>query len=606
MSEVATLPAISESADPAAASALPVVAASAALPELPANPTLAQRFAALDRGLRMRMMVGVGLFLGIVLVALLMGRQTEWKVLYSGLAEKDGGAVVAQLVTLNVPYKFTEGGAAILVPAERVHELRLKMATLGIPKGTVNGFELMETNRFGMTQFQERLTFQRGLEGELTRSIQSISSVASARVHLALPNQNGFFREQQKPSASVLLSLHPGHSLHKTQIAGIVNLVASSVPEMNPEAVSVLDDTGKLLSKVNENGSGAGLGTDAEQVQYVQNLERVYSQRIAEILEPLVGKQNVRAQVTAELDFSQSESTIESHRPNQTADTGAVRSQQLMESVNGPPPAGPSGIPGATTNQPPAQASAPINGQAQTLQPASNNSNSGANNLTSKKESIVNYEVDKTVKVVKGASGVIKRINAAVVVNNQTIVDETGKTVSVPLTEAQLEKMTALVRETVGFNKERGDSVNLMNAQFVPDSGEGKDVPLWRNPEVLQMAQGFAWPLGFLLLCVIVLFGFIRPAMKTMNAPPPTPEALAAEKLDAEGVLLGEGGRLDALSDDALDRAQLTGPDGEVLDPSQPTPAQLRLEEARKLARENPMAVANIMKSWINGEALPS
>jgi flagellar M-ring protein FliF len=567
-------------------------------PELPANPTLAQRFAALDSGMRMRLMVGVVLLVGGLLLVLVLGRQTDWKVMYSGLAEKDGAAVVAQLVTLNVPYKFTEGGGAIMVPAERVHELRLKMASLGIPKGSVNGFELMETNRFGMTQFQERLTFQRGLEGELTRSIQSISSVSSARVHLALPNQNGFFREQQKPSASVLLSLHPGRMLDKTQLAGIVNLVASSVPEMTAAAVSVLDDSGKLLSK-NADGTG-GMGADAEQLQYVQNLENVYSQRIMEILEPIVGKQNVRAQVTAELDFSQSESTTESHQPNQTPQSGAVRSQQLMESVNGQTPSGPSGIPGATTNQPPAPPAAPVNGQAQALTPASNNS-SAANGATSKKESIINYEVDKTVKVVKGATGIVKRINAAVVLNNQSVTDESGNVTSVPLTEAQLEKMTALVREAVGFNKDRGDSVNLMNAPFVVDSNKGQETAFWRSPEMLQMAHSFAWPVGLLLVTLVVLFGFVRPAMKKMNQPAATPESLA----EAQALAQGQGGGLNALEDDSLDRPQLTGPDGQVIDQSREA-AQLRLEEARRLARENPLAVANIMKAWINGEAQPS
>ena len=200
-----------------------------------------------------------------------MGRQAEWRVLYTNLADKDGGAIVAQLSQMNIPYKHAEGGGAILVPADKVHDTRLRLASQGLPKGSVAGFEMMESNRFGMTQFQERLTFQRGLEGELTRSIQSLSSVQSARVHLALPNQNGFFREQQKPSASVLVSLNAGHSLDRAQLAGIVHLVASSVPEMNPAAVSVLDDTGKLLSAATD-GSG-GTAVDAQQLQYTRLYE---------------------------------------------------------------------------------------------------------------------------------------------------------------------------------------------------------------------------------------------------------------------------------------------------------------------------------------------
>ena len=555
-----------------------------AVATIPVNPTIGQRFAGLDQRQRLRLALGVALFVAIAVVGLVMGRQSEWRVLYSNLADKDGGAVIAQLTTLNIPYKYTEGGGSILVPAERVHDVRLKLASLGLPKGSVSGFEMMESNRFGMTQFQERLTFQRGLEGELTRSIQALSSVSSARVHLALPNQNGFFREQQKPSASVLLSLHPGRTLDRTQLAGIVHLVASSVPEMNPSAVSVLDDTGKLLS--NTEGTG---GADAEQLQYVQQIEQIYSRRILDILEPIVGKQNIKAQVTAELDFSQTESTTESHKPNQTPDSSAVRSQQMVESINGITPTPPAGVPGATTNQPPAQPSAPINGQAQPLAANGQTGSGSAANGSSKKESIINYEVDKTVRVVKGATGIIKRINAAVVVNNQSVTDDKGKTTSVPLTEAQIEKMTALVRETVGFNRERGDSVNLMNAPFAAEKSEGDGIPLWRQPEIVDIARSFAWPLGTLALAALVLLGVIRPVMKTIAQPP-----IIASDLD-------EGNRLDALEGETPDRPQLGGPAS--ADNAQATAAELRLEDARKLTRDNPAAVANIVKTWINGEA---
>jgi flagellar M-ring protein FliF len=458
-----------------------------------------------------------------------------------------------------------------------------------LPKGSVNGFEMMESNRFGMTQFQERLTFQRGLEGELTRSIQALASVQNARVHLALPNQNGFFREQQKPTASVLLSLHPGRTLDRAQLAGIVHLVASSVPEMPPSAVSVLDDTGKLLSSAAD-GSG-GNGADAEQLQYVQQIEQIYSRRILDMLEPIVGKQNVKAQVTAELDFSQTESTTESHKPNQTPDTGAVRSQQVVESSNGAANAAPAGVPGATSNQPPAQSSAPINGQAQTLaangQPAAGAAGSGP----SKRESIINYEVDKTIRVVKGATGVVKRINAAVVVNNLSTTDDKGKTTSVPLTDAQIEKMAALVRESVGFNKDRGDSVNLVNAAFAPEKIDFVDVPLWRQPEVLDLARSFAWPVGTLALAALVLLGVVRPAMKSLAQTRTTPVTEA----DANA------NQLDAIEADQPERPQLAAP----VAPEHigPTASELRLEDARKLTRDNPAAVANIVKAWINGEA---
>ena len=559
-----------------------------AVATLPVNPTLSQRLAGLDQGQRLRLAIGIVLFVAIGIVGLVMGRQAEWRVLYSNLADKDGGAVVAQLSTMNVPYKHSEGGGAILVPADRVHDVRLKLASLGLPKGSVNGFEMMESNRFGMTQFQERLTFQRGLEGELTRSIQALSSVQNARVHLALPNQNGFFREQQKPSASVLLSLHPGRILDRAQLAGIVHLVASSVPEMSPSAVSVLDDTGKLLSSLAD-GSGGALGADAEQLKYVRQIEQQYSQRILDILEPIVGRSNVKAQVTAELDFSQTESTTESHKPNQTADSSAIRSQQLVESSNAASNGPPSGVPGATTNQPPGAASAPINGAAQNLAAA------GQTGLAAggKRESIINYEVDKTIRVVKGATGIVKRINAAVVVNHNVTTNDKGKTVSTPLTDAQIEKMTALVRETVGFNKDRGDSVNLLNAAFVAEKVDVLDVPFYRQPEVVDLARSFAWPLGTLLFGLLVLVGVIRPAIKAMGTAPVAGAAVASDM---------QMNQLDALESDMPERPQLSGPGG-AAEAAQVTAAEKQLEDARQLTRDNPAAVANIIKAWMNGEA---
>lgn len=560
-----------------------------AVAAIPVNPSISQRLAGLDQGQRLRLALGIVLFVAIGVVGLVMGRQAEWRVLYSNLADKDGGAVIAQLSTLNVPYKYTEGGGAILVPADRVHDVRLKLASLGLPKGSVSGFEMMESNRFGMTQFQERLTFQRGLEGELTRSIQALSSVNSARVHLALPNQNGFFREQQKPSASVLLSLHPGRVLDRAQLAGIVHLVASSVPEMTTAAVSVLDDTGKLLSSAADGAGGPG-GADAEQLQYVQQVEQVYNRRILDILEPLVGKANVKAQVTAELDFSQTESTTESHKPNQTPDASAVRSQQVVESSNGASGGAPSGIPGATTNQPPAQTSAPINGAAQPMAAAGQGA-AGGSGGGSKRESIINYEVDKTVRVVKGATGIVKRINAAVVLNNMTTTNDKGKTTTVPLTDAQIEKMTALVREAVGFSKERGDSVNVMNAAFVADKVEVVDVPLWRQPMVVDLARSFAWPVGTLLFAAMVLLGVIKPMLKTLSQAPSG---------SASNVRMSQ---LDAIEAESPERPQLSGPDRGAANEAGPTDSELKLEDARKLTRDNPAAVANIVKSWINGEA---
>ena len=562
---------------------MPAVADAASRP-----PGWSDRLGALDRGKRLRLLIGAVLLVALAVGAVVLGRQPDWRVLYASLGDKDGGAVVAQLAQMNVPYKYTEGGGAILVPSDKVHDLRLKLASLGLPKGSVGGFEVSENNRFGMTQFQERLSFQRGLEGELTRSIQGLASVQSARVHLALPSQNGFFREQQKPSASVLLTLHPGRALERSQIAGIVHLVASSVPELKPAAVSVLDDSGKMLSDTAETQAGTA---DAQQLQYQQQIEQQYARRILDILEPVVGRQNVKAQVSADLDFSQTEATVEEHRPNLSAQASAVRSQQTVETTSAQQPAVPSGVPGATSNQPPGASSAPMNGKAAPLAPTAAPKAAPAAG-PGRRESTINYEVDKTVKTVRSATGQVRRLNAAVVIN------ASGAT---PLTAEQIEQMTALVRETIGFSKERGDSVSLMNTPFLVQGGSPQsEPPLWRDPQTLELARGFAWPIGLVLLGAIVLLGLVRPGLKAL-AVRPTP-------------VVPLGARLDAIEAEAPSRPALGLPqpstaveNGGITSAALPAPdeaqtEQARLEGARHMARENPVAVANIVKAWVHGD----
>ncbi len=548
-----------------------------------AAPAWMQRFSALDRTQRLRLGLGVVLLVAAAIAAVVMGRQQDYRVLFSNLSDKDGGAIIAQLSQMNVPYRHTEGGGAIMVPSDRVHDVRLRLASQGLPKGTVSGFELMEGNRFGVTQFQERLNFQRGLEGELTRTIQSLSSVQSARVHLALPQQNGFFREQQKPSASVLVSLYPGRVLDRAQLAGIVHLVASSVPEMPPTAVSGLDDTGKLLSQSPEPGSGNAV--DAQQMQYVQQIEQQYTRRIMEILEPVVGRNNIKAQVTAELDFSQTDSTQEQYRPNQAPEASAIRSQQVLETKeNASGSSTGVGVAGAVANQPPAPSAAPINGANPAPQAAGQQQGTDSGN--SKRESTTNYEVDKTVRVTRGNNWAIKRVNAAVVINYQSVTDNKGKVENKPLSAEQLEQMTALVRETVGYNKDRGDSVNLMNAPFQPATVVADDTPLWKQPETVELARNLAWPLGMSLFAAMVLLGLVRPALKALGQPKAIPMA---------------GAQLDAVEADTPERPALPAP-AKQDQQAVATPEQLRLEEARALARSNPVAVANIVKNWVNGD----
>lgn len=562
-------------------------------PAAPQN-ALLDGFSRLDQRRKIGLIGGAAALLLVLMLAFFMNRQGEWKVLYANLSDKDGGAVIAQLTTMNVPYKHSEGGAAIMVPADRVHETRLRLASLGLPKGSITGFELMDNNKLGMTQFQERLSFQRGLEGELTRSIQALSSVADARVHLALPNQNGFFREQQKPSASILLTLHPGRTLDRAQIAGIVHLVASSVPEMNPKAVSVVDETGALLSNPAEGQAGS---VDTQQLQYVQQLEQVYVRRIMDLLEPLVGRENVRAQVTADVDFSLTDQTQEQHRPNQGVEPSAVRSLQTIEASDGNGNVPPPGVPGAVSNQPPTPATAPINGQPGAVGVTGPNGTATtalAGNLK-RREQVTNYEVDKTVRVTRGSSGNVRRLSAAVVINHRNVTDANGATTLQALPAEEVEKMTALVREAIGFSQDRGDSVNLMNSPFNRAAPADNNVAWWKASDNRELAQSLAWPVGMVLLGLIIFLGVVRPALRDMRRP-----ALAEQANDANA---GDIPQLEAMLDETPERPGLLPRPKTAGGTDEPTAEMLRLDDARRLAKENPVAVANIIKNWVNGEA---
>ena len=547
-----------------------------------------QRVMALPAQRKLMLGGGLAALLAILVAMVLYGREGDYRVLYANLSDKDGGAILAQLQQMNVPYKHADGGAAILVPAGKVHDVRLKLATAGLPKGSVVGYELMETQRFGVTQFQERLNFQRGLEGELIRSIQALSGVESARVHMALPNQNGFFREQQKASASVILTLHPGRTLDKGQVAGIVHLVSSSVPEMSPKAVSVVDQSGALLSGSSD-GSVDQTGLDASQLQYVRQMEANFTQRVRDLLEPVVGKDNLRAQVTADIDFSQIESTAEEYKPNQNPTEATIRSQQTSEQNGSNTTSQATGIPGAVSNQPPVPATAPINGASQPLQGAMGGATSGMTN--GRREAVTNYEVDKTVRVTRNSTGNVKRVTAAVVINHITKTDAKGKTTTEPLKPEEVDKLTALVKETIGFNEQRGDSVKVITAPFQPIKDETVESPLWKQPEVQDLLRTLALPAAFTALALIVVFGAIRPAI----------HAAGAAKGDS-----AKGG-LNAVVDDDTELPRLTR-----LDDSNGRPGSLpaleapgpdaRLEAARQLAKDNPVAMASLVRGWVNKE----
>ena len=517
-----------------------------------------------------------------VLVLMFGGaRDADFRLLFPNLTDKDGGAVIERLTQMNVPYRFAEGGSTIMVPAARVHELRMKLASAGLPSGGAGGaagYELLDKNSFGQTQGQERMKMQRAIEGELTTTIQALESVKSARVHLALPNQNGFFREQQKPSASVVLTLHAGRTLDRNQIAGIVRVVAGSVPELSARAVSVVDSTGALLS-----GSGddeAAHGLDSQQLQYRREVEAGHHKRILALLEPVVGRDNVRASVSADIDFSQVMQTAEAYRPNQGTDTKpAVRELRSEESTQ-PANATPGGVPGATSNQPPVPAQAPINGSAQALQTAPGGSGASA---STRREAATRFEVDKTVTVTKAAVGNVRRLSAAVVVNHRTSTDAKGKTSTVALTEKEVEQLGALVQQAIGFNSERGDVVKIVNAPFrVEAAPAAEQTPAWKQPWLLDLLRSAAAPLALALVALAIVSKLIKPALSALLAPPPPPEP---------------GSRLNEVVDGG---EASSGTHALTL---QAPRQNARVEAARALAKQNPAAVAHIVRGWVNRES---
>ena len=503
-----------------------------------------------------------------VLVAAFMWSQTpDYRALYGNLSDRDGGAVIAALQQMNVPYKFADGGGALLVPANQVHEVRLRLAGQGLPKGGPAGFELMENQKFGTSQFAEQVNYQRGLEGELARSIQALAAVQGARVHLALAKSTAFMREQPKASASVLLNLHPGRRLDDTQVSAVVHLVSNSVPGLSAKNVTVVDQNGSLLSaETARSGRGA---LDPGQLRYRQEVEQGYIARIEAILAPLAGPNNVRAQVTAELDFSESEHAEETYKPNQNAQEAAVRSQQISEANTGAAGAGAGGVPGALTNQPPVPATAPITGAAPAAAAAA--PAAAATSGNARKDSTINYEVDKTIKHTKQEIGRIKRLAVAVVVNHKSRTDAKGKATQVALSAAEVEKLTTLVKEVMGYSKERGDTVSVMNSPFTtPEKEMVPEVPLWKQPGTVDLAKdiGKNVLIGAVLL-VVVLF-VLRPLLKTVTAARPALQPLPSP---AEAPQLAQSGGVDN-----------------------------GVERARRLAREDPKVVANVVKEWVSGD----
>ena len=529
----------------------------------------------------------------VIVVMTLWAKQPTYKVLFSNLNDKDGGAVVTQLTQMNIPYQFSDNGGAVLIPADKVYETRLKLAAAGLPKGGAVGFELMDQEKFGISQFSEQINYQRALEGELSRTIETLGPVSSARVHLAIPKPSLFVREQKNPSASVTLNLQPGRALDDGQINAIVYMVSSSVSGLPPANVTVVDQSGHLLTQSDSNGRDL----NASQLKYANEVEGRLQRRIEAILQPVVGNGNVHAQITAQIDYATREQTDENYQPNGAADKAAVRSRQLSTSdqIGG---SSVGGVPGALSNQPAPAATAPV-----TTPPAANtaqnqnqagNAQNGAQNSTanrstvpsnSRRDETTNYEVDRTITHTQHSAGAVQRLSAAVVVNYQVGTDGKSK----PLTDEQLKKIDDLVREAMGFSTERGDTLNVVNTPFNEAADDTAELPFWKQQAFFdQLIDAGRWLL-VLIVAWILWRKIVRPMLRKQQA---EKEAIAAAAL-AASMPQPEGSKPVKLSTDELEKRKRS---------QQRVSVEVQTQRVQELADKDPRIVALVIRQWMSTE----
>ncbi|MBY6311325.1 flagellar basal-body MS-ring/collar protein FliF [Alcaligenes faecalis] len=545
-------------------------------------------------------LIGLGAALIALIVALLLwSRGPSYQVLFSNLDDRDGGAIVSALSQMNVPYQFNSNGTAILVPQDRVHDVRMQMASQGLPRSGNAGFELLDQSRFGASQFTEQVTYQRALEGELANSIKAVHAVKEARVHLAMPRETLFVRDRQSPTASVVLSLYPGRDLSEGQVSAISWLISSSVPNLHADKVSIIDQNGRLLT-----APTGEMGADNQQRNFVNDIEYRAVQRILTLLNPLVGAGNVRAQVTAEVDFSRREQTSEVYKPNQQPGQAAVRSQQTSSSLQRNPQQ-PQGVPGALSNQAPNNATAnlvnppaapnqpqapaapatdPANAAAQTAN-AANATAAGTdpslvslaeqarllqNTGNARNDSTVNYEVDRTISHVKGPLGQLSRLSVAVVVNYRNTDKEQQ-----PLEQEELDKISDLVKQAVGYSADRGDSLSVVNGQF-NEQGD-IDTPFWKNPEYRELAMELIKYLVFAFILFMAWRIVINPIIQGLIQA----KAVADARVERQKE---ESAREQAAEQRAAEMSRY----------------EENLNTARTMAHDDPRAVAMVLRSWLN------
>lgn len=535
---------------------------------------------------RTAQIAGAAGVVALVLVAALWSRSPDYNVLFSNLDDRDGGAIVTALGQMNVPYQFSDNGSAILIPKDRVHEVRMQLAGQGLPRGGNVGFELLDQSRFGASQFTEQVTYQRALEGELASSIGAVHAVQDARVHLAIPRETLFVRDRQAPTASVLLTLYAGRTLSESQVSAIQWLVSSSVPSLSADNVSVVDQDGRLLT-----APSGQAGSNSAQRDFTTDIEHRAVQRIMTLLNPLLGTGNVRAQVSADIDFSAREQTSEVYRPNQKPGEAAVRSEQSSVALNNTD-TNPQGVPGALTNQPPLDPVAPIvneNATApdaadETEEPvASTELDTRLSQLEAQAKLIspsgnartdvtTNYEVDRTISHVKGAVGELKRLSIAVVINHRYVDKEYQA-----LSDEELESIRSLVMQAVGYSAERGDSISVVNSRF--SEPEDHSVPFWKNNTYIEAAM----TLFKYLVIAILFFAFWRIVIN------PIIQGLIQARLQAQTM------RLEA--EENVERQKAAKERAAEINRYEDN-----IGTARLMAEKDPRAVAMVLRAWMNKE----
>ncbi|HSI29024.1 MAG: flagellar basal-body MS-ring/collar protein FliF [Methylophilus sp.] len=542
-------------------------------------------------GQKLMLVAGIAAVVAVMVVFWLWSQKPDYRVLFSNFADKDGGAIVAELDKLNIPYKFSEGGSAIMIPADQVHQVRLKLAAQGLPKGGNIGFELLENQKFGVSQFVEQVNFQRGLEGELERSIQSISAVQAARIHLAIPKPSVFVREQQYPTASVLLNLHNGRRLDGQQVGAVVHLVASSVPNLSADHVTVVDQNGNLLSDNANKAKQNGL--DPEQMAYVENMQSNIARRVESIITPIVGAKNVHAEASAEIDFSNTEQANESYKPNSKPEDMAVRSAQNHEQQNS---SGSNGaVPGAVSNQPPGESTAPVT--APGAQGGDENAPAAAAPAppqNTQKDTTTNYELDKTISYVQQAKGGVKRLHVAVVVNHIPVVDSTGKTTYRALNTAEKQQVSDLAMQAMGFNRERGDTISVVNTPFISEAQEKlAEPPLWKDPMMIEYGKDALRFLAGVIVLMMIYKKLLKPLANKLTGADKKQLAMVAGAPALPGA---EG----STEEDAL--VTLSGDSPALPGAASTSALNATLEAAKLVAKENPRMVANVVSNWTSAE----